>query len=399
MYTLHFNCFSIHHLDLGNIDLFNITENAFRGKIQHTIKVLNISNNLIEKFPSIQLSQLSSLEKLYMGGNMDIEYIPENCLPLLRRLKLIDISHSLNLARIESYAFKDNVNLQTIVLDGNKELSTGYSDGRGIRENAFSIVPSPSMFSFLNEDNKKIEINLSLRSMELDTINQNMFQSWDTLNSIDLSDNPINCDCNLLWLYDTLKEVRKNKEEVNSNSKNSSINNPSSSVPCKSPAAIANIQLEHVTRRHLENCNDETSISLPGVKTQHDQLILILVCVSSAVFTGILIFIVVHCRTRRCRFGNNDESSSIQRKCLPTSASSTTTSTSTSSYSADSIMRGGRCGCCNFSFKSCKNFFSMCRVPSTILCCRPKSPFSSSSSSSYEMDSCFSLRYMLLNDT
>ena len=71
---------------------------------------------------------------------MDIEYIPENCLPMLRRLKLIDISHSLNLVRIESYAFKDNVNLQTIVLDGNKELSTGYSDGRGIREKAFSMV-------------------------------------------------------------------------------------------------------------------------------------------------------------------------------------------------------------------------------------------------------------------
>ena len=121
-------------------------------------------------------------------------------------------------------------------------------------------------------------------------------------------------------------------------------------------------------------------------------VILILICVSSAVFTGMLIFVVVHCRGKRCRH-KNDDGSSIQRKCLPTSASSTTTSTSASSYSADSMMRGARCNCCKISFKSCNRFFSMCRVPPIFLCCRPKSPFSSSSSSSYEITSCCTLRY------
>ena len=379
-------------MELGNIDLFNITENAFRGKIQHTIKVLNISNNLLNQFPSVQLSQLNSLEKLYIGGNSNIEIIPEKCLSGLRRLSLIDLAHSLNLVRIESYAFKDNVNLQTIVLDGSDELSMGYSDGRGISENAFTIIPSPSMFSFINEENKRIEINLSLRSMQLETLNQNILENWDTLKSIDLSNNPMNCDCNMVWLYDVLSESKKKHEIVNSSGENSSIINPTSLVPCKSPAAVENIQLEHITRTHLENCHDDTSMTKPGAKTQHDQLILVLVCVFSAVFTGIFIFVVVHCRGRHCRFGNHDASSGIQRKCLPTSVSSTTTSTSTSSYSADSIMRGSGCRCCTYPFESCKTLFSICIAPFSFLCCRPKSPFSSSSTSSYEITSCCTFR-------
>ena len=99
-------------MDLGNAELVNISENAFRGKIQHTIKVLNLSSNSFDDIPSIQLSQLASLEELYMGGNLNIEEISENSLPDLRRLKLVDFSQSTNLGKISSHAFKDNANLE-----------------------------------------------------------------------------------------------------------------------------------------------------------------------------------------------------------------------------------------------------------------------------------------------
>ena len=388
--------FSLEYLDMGNSDLFNISENAFRGKLQHTIKVLNMSHNLLDQVPSAQLSQLASLEEIYIGGNPDIQQISENCLPQLRRLKVIDLSYSYNLAKIESYAFRDNVNLKRIILDGNIALSSsGYSDGQGINENALTVVSSPSMFSFLDTKSPKISIALELRSMQLYSINPNIVGDWDTVNSIDMSNNPLHCDCKLLWLHDVLIETRKRKENLNevSNDKNSSSPLPSSLVPCSSPVALFNVPLALVPRNQIESCESHQTMSLPGIKTPQDQLILILVCVSSAVFTGIIIFIAVHCRGRHCRFGN-ENGSSIQRKCLPTSASSTTTSTSASSFSGDSLMRGARCRCCQISFKSCKQFFSRCFVPSTFVCCRPSSPRSSSSSpsSTYEITSCCTLR-------
>ena len=382
-------------MDLGEVDLFNITENAFRGKIQHTIKVLNVSHNLLDNLPSLQISQLVSLEELYIGANPGIEEISENSLPQLRRLKLVDLSHSSNLATIKSYAFKNNVNLGTIILDGNVALSSSNSEGHGIQQNALTIVPSPSMFSFLGDESKKISVDLRLRSMKLYSLDPNIIENWDTVNTIDLSDNPLNCNCKLLWLHDFLIEARKRQENVKeaTSLQNSSTTAPSFLVPCSSPATVENLQLDFVPRNHIESCDDEKSLSLPGIKTPHEQLILIFVCVLSAVFTGIIIFIVVHCRGRHCRFGDSD-GSGIQRKCLPTSASSTTTSTSTS-YSADSLMRGARCQCCRrLSLKSFKRLFSKCYIPPVFRCCRTNSSTSSSSSpsSSYEITSCCTLR-------
>jgi hypothetical protein len=344
---------------------------------------------------SLQLSQLVSLEELYVGANPGIQEISDNCLPQLRRLKLIDLSHSSNLATIKSYAFKNNVNLRTIILDGNVALSSSNLEGRGIQENALTILPSPSMFSFLGDGSQKISVDLKLRSMNLYSLNPNIIENWDTVNTIDLSDNPLNCDCKLLWLHDFLIEARERKENIKdaTSLQNSSTTVPSFLVPCSSPSTVENLQLDFVPRKYIESCDGGRSLSLPGITTPHDQLILILVCVLSAVFTGIIIFIVVHCRGRHCRYGDSD-GSGIQRKCLPTSASSITTSTSTS-YSADSLMRGARCQCCcRLSLKSFKRFFSKCYIPNVFRCCRTNSSTSSSSSpsSSYEITSCCTLR-------
>ena len=374
--------------------MLNISENAFRGKIQHTIKVLNMSHNLLDQLPSSQLSQLASLEQLYIGGNLDIQQISENSFPLLRRLELIDISYSYNLEKIESFAFRDNANLQTIVLNGNTALSSENSDGRGIEQNAFTIMPSPSAFTFLSGEPKKNRINLKMRSMQLRYINSDIMDNWEGLNSIDLSGNSLHCDCKLLWLHRILIAFSKEAMPKTDGDKNSSIIFRSSSVPCVTPAVVENLQLSLVPKKDMESCDNQRTLSLPGIKTTHDQLILILVCVSCAVFTGILIFVAVHCSGRYCSFGET-EASNMHRKCLPNSMSSTTTSTSTSSYSADSLKHNMRCRCCKISLTSCKHAISRCSITNILsLCCRKRfdSSNSSSPSSTYEITSCCTLR-------
>lgn len=166
-------------LDLHGAMLINLTLETFSGL--ERMKILDLSDNHLVKIPTIQLSNLKRLEELIIGQN-DFDIVPEGAFYGLNNLKRIDISGAINLGRIQSGAFASNTNLETIVIASNKHLVE-------IQDGAFSGLP------FIK--------NVNLRDNNLMTVREELLP-WKSLKQFDLSDNPLDCNCQLLWLKDLL---------------------------------------------------------------------------------------------------------------------------------------------------------------------------------------------------
>ncbi|XP_058831778.1 insulin-like growth factor-binding protein complex acid labile subunit [Topomyia yanbarensis] len=180
---------ALKRLDIHGSMLVNITVDTFRGL--ENIRSLDLSDNHLLKVPTVQLSGLKRLEELAIGQN-DFESVPEGAFFGLTNLKSIDISGALNLKRIQSGAFSSNPNLETVIIASNKELHE-------IDEGAFSGLP---------HIRKAI-----LRDNKITTFREELLP-WTHLVDFDLSENPLTCDCQMLWLRNLLH--RKNIETEDS---------------------------------------------------------------------------------------------------------------------------------------------------------------------------------------
>lgn len=87
-----------------------------------------------------------------------------------------------NLEHIAKGAFSDNLNLETINLVSNKQLKY-LEDG--------ALVGLPNLK------------HLSLRDNLLKSLSESV-TSFNELRTLELADNPLNCDCQLLWLLNLL---------------------------------------------------------------------------------------------------------------------------------------------------------------------------------------------------
>ncbi|EDS42856.1 tartan [Culex quinquefasciatus] len=173
-------------LDLSYNYLFNIPDRTFarQSKLQQLhlnhnkisavsnrtfvglgeLLVLNLRGNLID--------QIEPLEELSIGQNY-FEALGGNAFRGLSNLKRFELRGSLYLKRIERAAFQTNTNLESIAIESNKALSE-------LEEETFAGL------LFLK--------HLSLRNNGFTQLDEGMF-SWNSLRSLDISDNPINCDC------------------------------------------------------------------------------------------------------------------------------------------------------------------------------------------------------------
>ena len=155
-----FKNFNIQKLVMKDLKLSSIDENAFSGKnLAVYIETLDLSNNNLKRLDIKTLSNLKRLEKLYLANN---------------RIQLSE------------HNFKYNQDLNTIDLSNN--------DIQYIQSNVFSNV---------NEIKK-----LDLSSNSIKTINSCQFKYLQTNPiaskyspaTIDLSNNPIDCNCDLFYL-------------------------------------------------------------------------------------------------------------------------------------------------------------------------------------------------------
>lgn len=189
--TLDNDCFAgldlLSVLDLTGAALINISTNAFKGLTQ--LRRLVLTDNRLSAIPTAQLSGLNRLEELSVGQN-DFVTIEPNAFKGLPNLRSIDVSGASQLSVIKKGVFNENLNLETINFSSNKRLST-------IENGAFMGLPNLR--------------NLMMRNNAFSSFAEAMVM-WQELQQIDLTENPLMCECSMLWLKELL--ARRNTSHV-----------------------------------------------------------------------------------------------------------------------------------------------------------------------------------------
>ena len=166
-------------LDLSGAGLSNISEHALRGL--PGLRSLNLADNKLTAVPTAALSRMGRLEELTLGQN-PFPVLAAAAFQGLSNLRKLDVSDAAQLETVEKGAFRDNGNLETLVLASNKRL-TALTDG------ALSGLP-------------KLR-HLSLRNNQLVHVAEDMV-SWRDLRSAELAGNPLHCSCAVRWLPELL---------------------------------------------------------------------------------------------------------------------------------------------------------------------------------------------------
>ena len=306
-------------LNLNGAALHNVSLTAFVGL--ESLRIMDLSVNRLVRIPTKELSVLSRLEELTIGDN-NFEIIPEKAFDGLTNLHMLEIINSKKLKRVQSNAFLSNGNLRSIRFISNEELSQFES-------NAFNGLP------FLKV--------LVLKNNAIETLRENLYE-WDNLKTLDLSENPLHCDCHLLW-YKNYLIRNSNNNNINNNNNNNNNNNQitnnnsimsnnsiasnysinsakisvvnddnssvsqSSNIKCSSPPYVKDKELRKISAEFL-GCT-------PNSDPRTQAIICGLLVISAAIITA-LILIAYKCRRRKFRNVLKDSgwdiSSTIGRK-------------------------------------------------------------------------------------
>lgn len=175
-------------LELKGASLQNISHDSFQGLEE--LRVLDLSDNRLPRIPSVGLSHLVRLEQLSLGQN-DFELISEGAFVGLKQLKRLDINGALRLKRVMTGAFAANANLEYLNLSSNKMLVE-------VQEGALSGLPHLR--------------HVVLKANALTSLAEGLFP-WKDLTTLDLSENPLSCDCRVMWLRNLLIAKNATQEE------------------------------------------------------------------------------------------------------------------------------------------------------------------------------------------
>ncbi|KFM66392.1 Leucine-rich repeat neuronal protein 2, partial [Stegodyphus mimosarum] len=190
-------------LDLGLNSFHDIPENSFSSlnnlqelsldgcgirviqygalKWLNSLLILRIHDNELSEVPTKALFDVIRLEELHIGQNKFRE-LKAKSFQRLKFLNKIEINGCPALQQIEKGAFSDNINLKAIVINHNKVL-------KHIQDGAFDNLPNIHHVSF--------------RGNAFETFQYSLLP-WDELQSLDVRDNPLVCNCSLLWLWKLL---------------------------------------------------------------------------------------------------------------------------------------------------------------------------------------------------
>jgi len=229
-------------LNLVNCGLHTVGNEAFTGL--DTLRELDLSNNYLNAIPNEAFRKLQSLEILYIGTN-NFQNIFQHDFATLENLVEFDINgcHG-NGIEIHPGAFKDNSNLAVL----------NITKCPGLREldPSFSLQDLPNLRS------------VSLHGCGLSTIPHRLVD-WTDIQHFDLTNNPIYCDCRILFLADILKEHLDWGE-----------------VTCTGPTEMEGREVEDVDDEEM-NCEDDGDGGFVLGLTM-GMLCLVVICVAMAVF-------------------------------------------------------------------------------------------------------------------
>lgn len=182
----------LQRLDLRGAALANITTGALKGL--DGIRTLDLTDNRLVRIPTDELRHLTRLEELYLSQN-EFEVVHNGALEGIVNLRELKIEGSSKLKRIESGAFSENGNLESITIASNIALND-------IQDGVFNGLTHLK--------------SVVLKGNALTTLSEGRF-AWNELQMLDISDNPINCDCRVLWLRNVLvgRNTTQNEPSVN----------------------------------------------------------------------------------------------------------------------------------------------------------------------------------------
>lgn len=235
---------SLEDLDLSNNQISKIDKNAF--KLNKNLSVLKVKKNPIETISGINLPELEELHlsecklrvlmketiegmpllsQLYLNSNQ-IELISDDSFADLSELKVLDLSNNKLIGPMARDLFKNNRNLEQLLLSGNRELSKlveepGFVDAHKTLsklELADCGLTNMTAGQLTGLDNLNV-LNIShnmIKSLAADT-----FAKMQSLHYLDLSHNKLeslpmtlfasNKDLSKLWLRgNPLKQLSLN---------------------------------------------------------------------------------------------------------------------------------------------------------------------------------------------
>ncbi|XP_044732103.1 protein slit-like [Chrysoperla carnea] len=251
-------------LTLYENKLVNIDSDAFRG-LEKKLKRLNLGGNDLTSVPQKALSVLENLKKLEMQENQ-ISKIEEGDFEGLRNLDSLGLAHN-HLREIPPRVFSHLTLLNSLEMEGNsisvvdeeafagleanlqylrlgdnnlhqipttalrrlhrlRHLDLRSNNITVIAEDAFSGYGDSITFLNLQKNDIKQLPPLgfeNLNSLETLNLQNNKIQHIpeeimepivDTLRVVDIMDNPLICDCELVWYADWLKSLRGKDDEM-----------------------------------------------------------------------------------------------------------------------------------------------------------------------------------------
>lgn len=230
--------FAIQHpfLELLWLDsnlISNISLNAFEEL--PAMQLLDLSDNNLFEVPTQQMSKLTNLSILKLSGN-NIQIIQPLAFRSLFQLKTIYLNRLTRMTQIDSRAFVDNINLQTVFIDSNPQLQ---------------LLPTRMFHGMHNVQ------HLSIRNSVIQTLAPDHFP-LDQMRSLQLSGDNFICNCSLYWLWKLVKE----NPPLN-NSSNQQFHLDANGVKCLFPPQSIPVHLKNVPESDI-TCSSQWITTITG---------------------------------------------------------------------------------------------------------------------------------------
>ncbi|KAK3586542.1 hypothetical protein CHS0354_022674 [Potamilus streckersoni] len=187
------------HLDnLKGFSDSSLIEQPFQG-VGRTLRILSLRNDGLTVFPVV-IKHLLNLKELSLDGN-SLQFISDESIALLQQREVTLLSlRSCDLSRVPG-AISNIHDLQTLDLSNNKITSIEQNDLYNMANlNNLSLAGNPLEYV----SNKSFSGLNSLQSMDLSSTSliviSQAIEHLDGLVLLDLTNNKIDCTCDLVWL-------------------------------------------------------------------------------------------------------------------------------------------------------------------------------------------------------
>ncbi|RZF39867.1 hypothetical protein LSTR_LSTR014166 [Laodelphax striatellus] len=244
---------SLEILDLSDNLIENLDEYAFPPVVFRNVKVINLSENVISDIhsscfnplhaltsldlgynnltsvPTQQLAKLNFLHELDMSGNA-FRTLQPVAFQSLFQMKVLRLSRMPFLQQIDSRAFVDNIHLERIVMNENRLV-------RSLPKRVFHGNPHL--------------MHISVRDNSISTLDASYFP-LERLRSLDVSGNPFNCNCSLLWLWELAEQESGREDDLSATTNETSVEESPvvslrvEGLRCEQPEALRGVLLTEV---------------------------------------------------------------------------------------------------------------------------------------------------------